>query len=143
LFSDTARRLQQNEQAIASTMSESLQRARLQLDDGAIRLEERLHFQAAGGLAAGLIQLGTQTGPDGEQFARSGQVAIQSPSTSDPREAARNATTVAQAALAPATPSAQDFAVARSALQQAASLYGEAIERNGLATQEPRLSLTG
>lgn len=142
LFSETAQRLQQQEQAIAEDVNESLLESRLRLDDGAIRLEERLHFRAAGGLASGLIQLGTESGPDGQQFARSGQVAIQSPATSDPREAARNAATLARAALAPGTPSAQDFSVARGASQQAASLYGDALARNELADQESRMSLT-
>lgn len=94
--------------------------------DGAVRSQETLHYRAAGGLAAGLPQYGTQVGPDGDLIATSGKVDVRASGRSDPRAAARDAATISIAATAPGDASAQDFFVAKSALSQAASLYRQA-----------------
>ena len=101
-------------------------RAEQSIVDGAVRSQETLHFRAAGGLASGLPQYGTEAGADGAFIATSGKVDIQSASQTDPAKAARDATTMAIAATAPGDASAQDFFVAKAALNDAAGFYRKA-----------------
>lgn len=88
----------------------------LQSADVAVRSHEAQHLHAAGGLASGTPDYVYQQGPDGRYYAVAGAVNIQTGATSDPEAAARQAQTLALAASAPADASAQDNAVASSAL---------------------------
>jgi len=90
-----------------------------------VRVHEAQHFLAAGGLASGGSEFQLQTGPDGNVYAIGGHVNISSGHTNDPEKAARDASTFALAANAPADGSAQDRAVANSSLSRAADLYSQ------------------
>lgn len=108
------------------SFSENTQRAKLRNIDAGVRSQESLHFRAAGGLAEGIAQYGTEVGPDGELYATSGRVNVRPTASADPAKAARDAITVSHAATAPGDASAQDFFVSRAALSQAAQLYRQA-----------------
>ncbi len=65
-------------------------------------------------------------------------MSISTPSTSDPEEALRLAELVRRAALAPASPSSQDHAVAASATQKAASARADMIKAANEAASAER-----
>ncbi len=101
---------------------------RLQARDLQVRIHEAQHFRLAGGLASGDIQYVYAQGPDGKFYAVGGGVSVQTSATNDPKQAARDATSFALAAQAPADASTQDIAVANKQLQRAAALYQEAAD---------------
>lgn len=86
--------------------------------DREVRAHEAAHA-AVGGRYAGSPSYTFQRGPDGVNYAVAGEVPISLPSSSsaDPEEALAAAQQVRRAALAPATPSTQDRAVAAQAAQ--------------------------
>lgn len=86
----------------------------LQARDTEVKAHEAAH-QAAGGGMAGAASYTYQQGPDGKMYAIGGEVSISTKSGSSPEEALRNARQVAAAAMAPASPSPQDYSVASSA----------------------------
>lgn len=84
--------------------------------DREVRTHEQAHIAAAGGHARGGPTYSYEQGPDGQQYAVGGEVAIDtSPVSGDPEATIEKARTVRRAALAPAEPSAQDRAVAAAA----------------------------
>lgn len=87
----------------------------LQARDAEVRTHESAH-QAAGGGMTGAASYTYQQGPDGKMYAIGGEVSISIPSGSTPQESMRNAQRAIAAAMAPADPSGQDFAVASSAM---------------------------
>ena len=86
----------------------------LQARDAEVKTHEAAH-QAAGGGMTGAASFSYQQGPDGKMYAIGGEVGIAAPSGSTPEETIANAQQVIAAAMAPANPSGQDFAVASSA----------------------------
>lgn len=86
----------------------------LQARDTEVRAHESAHQAAGGGLTGG-ASMTYQQGPDGQMYAIGGEVSISTKGGSTPEETISNAQQVIAAAMAPATPSAQDFAVASSA----------------------------
>jgi len=86
----------------------------LQARDAEVRTHEAAH-QAAGGGMTGGASYTYQQGPDGRMYAIGGEVSISFKAGSTPEETIRNAQQVIAAAMAPANPSGQDFAVASSA----------------------------
>lgn len=86
----------------------------LQSRDSEVRTHETAH-QAAGGGMTGAASFTYQQGPDGQMYAIGGEVPISIPSGSTPQETIQNAQQAIAAAMAPANPSGQDFAVASSA----------------------------
>ena len=82
--------------------------------DAEVKTHEASH-QALGGGLTGAASYTYQEGPDGKMYAIGGEVSISTPTSSNPKEAIRNARTVAASALAAGDPSPQDFAVASSA----------------------------
>lgn len=83
--------------------------------DREVRQHELAHKSAAGSLA-GAVSYDYQRGPDGRMYAVGGEVSIKTSTTSsDPKEALRQAEQLMRAATAPANPSAQDLRVAASA----------------------------
>lgn len=118
--------------------------------DREVRQHEAAHLSAAGAYARSGPQYSYQTGPDGRQYAIGGEVEMDTGRESDPRRTITKAQTVRGAAMAPANPSAQDFAVAsqmtqmemdaRKELQQAQKKEAEqaAQEEPGQGTPAPQ-----
>jgi len=89
----------------------------LQTRDREVRVHESAHA-AVGGAYAGAAQLRYTRGPDGAQYATSGEVGISTSKVSgNPQATIDKARTIKAAALAPADPSAQDRRVASQAIQ--------------------------
>jgi len=86
----------------------------LQARDTEVRAHEAAHQAAGGGLTGGASYT-YQKGPDGRMYAIGGEVSIATKGGSTPQEAIANARQVQAAAMAPANPSGQDYAVATSA----------------------------
>ncbi len=84
--------------------------------DRKVRAHERAH-RAAGGSLTGAAQFTYVRGPDGQQYAVSGEVSIDVSRESSAAATAAKMEAVIRAALAPADPSAQDLAVAAQARQ--------------------------
>lgn len=83
--------------------------------DREVRAHEQVH-KTVGGPYAGHASFETVTGPDGRDYAVSGEVDIDvSPVPGRPEATIRKMEIVIRAALAPAEPSPQDIAVARTA----------------------------
>ncbi len=87
---------------------------KLQSRDAEVKMHESAH-QAAGAGATGAASFSYQQGPDGKMYAIGGEVSISISSGATPEETIANARKIAAAAMAPASPSGQDFAVASSA----------------------------
>jgi len=90
---------------------------RLANRDREVRAHEAAHVSAAGNLAKGGASFEYTKGPDGKQYATSGEVGIDSSKASSPDATLIKAQRVKAAALAPSTPSAQDRRVAAQAAQ--------------------------
>jgi len=110
--------------------------------DREVRAHERAHA-AAGGQYTGAPSFSYETGPDGRQYAVSGEVAIDaSPIAGDPQATITKMQIVRSAALAPAKPSGQDRAVAaqadtqRARAQAEAAASGDKEERGSLLNAE-------
>ena len=98
----------------------------LQARDREVRAHEAAHKNAAGHLARGGASFETEKGPDGKNYAVGGEVSIDvSRVNGDPQATLAKARTIRAAALAPAQPSSQDFAVAAKAGQLEAEARAE------------------
>jgi CRISPR/Cas system-associated exonuclease Cas4 (RecB family) len=82
--------------------------------DTEVKAHEAAHKAVGGGLT-GAASYTYQRGPDGKMYAIGGEVSISMKSGSTPEENISNARQIAAAAMAPANPSPQDYAVATSA----------------------------
>ena len=105
--------------------------------DREVRNHEAAHAAAGGGLT-GAPSYSYTRGPDGQLYATSGEVGINTVRSADPETSIQNARTVLQAALAPANPSQQDLRVAAQARAQLIDAQAE-LSRNEEqeATQRP------
>lgn len=90
----------------------------LQARDTQVRAHEMAHLAAAGGIATGGASYTYQRGPDGRMYAVGGEVPISVSGGRTPEETVQKMRQVAAAAMAPADPSPQDYAVAASARQK-------------------------
>lgn len=107
--------------------------------DREVRQHEHAHLSAGGNLVRGGASFDFVTGPDGKQYAVSGEVSIDTaPVPDDPEATAQKAQQIRQAALAPANPSAQDRQVASNATQMEAQARVEILQR----AQEERTGQT-
>lgn len=96
--------------------------------DREVRTHEQAHA-AVGGQHAGSPTYSFKRGPDGQRYAVSGEVGIDtSPVPNDPEATLRKMEIVLRAALAPIEPSAQDLRVAALAQAQAAQARVELAE---------------
>jgi len=95
--------------------------AKLAARDREVRAHEAAHQAAGGGLVGG-ASFSYQNGPDGKAYAVGGEVSVASGAASDPQATIAKMDQVRAAALAPASPSGQDRAVAAqaTAIQQQA-----------------------
>ncbi|MGL4593697.1 MAG: putative metalloprotease CJM1_0395 family protein [Thermoguttaceae bacterium] len=87
--------------------------------DTEVRTHEAAHVSAGGAFVTGGPSYTYQTGPDGKKYAIGGEVGIDtSPISGNPEATIQKMRTVASAAMAPASPSGQDYKVAAAARQQ-------------------------
>lgn len=117
-------------QATARAETEASQRARLEQQaqlgklaatDREVRAHEAAHLAAAGGLALSGASFGYTRGPDGQNYAVSGEVSIDTSPASTPEATLAKAQQIRSAALAPANPSGQDLQVASAAAAMASA----------------------
>lgn len=95
-----------------------------------VRAHESAHSAAGGQYIRGGASYEYQTGPDGQRYAVGGEVSIDtSPVRDDPRATIMKMQAVKRAALAPASPSGQDRAVASAAAAAQAQAYQELSEQ--------------
>lgn len=114
------RRLKQEIAALELEQARAVDQMRQR--DQEVRTHERAHA-SAGGQWAGAPTYETEKGPDGRQYAVSGEVQIDTaPIADDPQATIEKMRTVMSAAMAPAEPSAQD----RSVYSQAQATLAQA-----------------
>jgi hypothetical protein len=99
----------------------------LQARDSEVRSHEAAHQAAGGGLAGG-ASFSYQKGPDGKMYAVGGEVPITLKKGQTPQETIANARQIKAAALAPAKPSPQDYAVANTAVMMELKAQQEVIK---------------
>lgn len=97
----------------------------LKVRDREVRVHEAAHA-AAGGQYAGSPSIEYTRGPDGKNYATSGEVSISTSAVSgDPQATIEKARVIRNAALAPAEPSSQDRRVAAAAGQMEAQAMAD------------------
>jgi len=108
-------------------LSESEQKEVQQLKqtDQKVRAHEQAHLAAAGGISVSGASFQFKRGPDGKNYAVSGEVQIDTSKEDDPRATITKAQKIISAALAPADPSGQDRKVASKARQMQAQAQME------------------
>ncbi len=109
---------------------------KLQARDSEVRAHEAAHLAAAGGIASGGASFTYQRGPDGKMYAVGGEVPISISGGSSPQETIKQMRQVAAAALAPADPSPQDYAVASSARSEEMRALAELRKEQAEAQKE-------
>ena len=115
---------------------EKQQVSELQQRDIEVKAHEAAHLAAAGGLAQGSASYEYQEGPDGNSYAVGGEVSIDtSPVEGDPEATITKSQQIRNAALAPASPSSQDYKVAAAASQMEAQAREE-LAKDQQVTQE-------
>lgn len=108
------------------TASEKQLVQELKETDQAVRRHEMAHVAAGGRYITSGANFGFRRGPDGKNYAVSGEVSIDtSPVPGDPEATVSKMRQVKQAALAPADPSPQDIKVASMATALAAKAMAE------------------
>jgi hypothetical protein len=100
----------------------------LKQTDSHVRAHEQAHMAAGGIYVRGGASFGYATGPDGNQYATSGEVSIDTSPGKTPQETVEKARVIQKAALAPSDPSAQDRAVAASAAAMERQAAGQVAE---------------
>ncbi|WP_156776958.1 putative metalloprotease CJM1_0395 family protein [Nitrococcus mobilis] len=98
----------------------------LRATDRRVRAHEAAHLAAAGALARSGANFTMVRGPDGRSYAVGGEVSLDVSPGRSPEETLAKAQQIRAAALAPADPSTQDFAVAAQAAQMAQQAQQEA-----------------
>lgn len=107
---------------------------RLETRDAEVRAHEQAHMAAGGQYVTSGASYTYQSGPDGKRYAVGGEVGIDvSPIANDPEATLAKAQQIIQAATAPAEPSSQDYAVARSAQSMATQARQELAEASSSA----------
>ncbi|MBI2840688.1 MAG: hypothetical protein HYX75_20415 [Acidobacteria bacterium] len=115
--------------------SEKQEVQRLKEIDSRVKAHEQAHLASAGGYARGGAQYKYETGPDGRQYAVSGEVSIDTSEVpGNPEATLRKAEVVKRAALAPADPSGQDRRVAAEAEAMAIEARREISAENSHGT---------
>lgn len=102
----------------------------LQSRDQEVRQHEMAHIAAGGHYVQGGAVYSYKTGPDGKRYAVGGEVGIDTSRENTPEATISKMRVVRRAALAPASPSAQDRAVAARATLISAEAQAELIGLN-------------
>ncbi len=97
------------------TPQEEAKVAELKAIDLAVRAHEAAHISVGGGAVRGGASFTYVKGPDGQNYAVAGEVAIDTSAEDSPEKTIRKMQQVRAAALAPADPSGQDYKVASTA----------------------------
>lgn len=105
--------------------------------DREVRQHEMAHLAASGGMATGGPSYQMVVGPDGQRYAVAGEVKIDLSEGRTPEETIRKARIIQAAALAPASPSGADRAVAAAARTMEIKAQAEIAARS---TQETQLA---
>ncbi len=137
-----------DEQADDGRVEQAREREQQQLDlreirqlasrDREVRAHEQAH-SAVGGQYAGSPSFQFARGPDGVNYAVSGEVAISVPSSSDnPELTIAAAEQVRRAALAPADPSPQDHRIAADSLRLIETGHTELAQQERMQVREDR-----
>ncbi len=109
----------------------------LRARDVEVRAHEAAHVAAGGPYVQGGASFSFQTGPDGKQYAVGGEVGIDTaPVPGDPEATAQKARTVRAAAMAPASPSGADRAIAARASQMEAQAMADIATESREEAQE-------
>jgi hypothetical protein len=112
-----------------SNLQEQAADKHLKSRDQEVKTHEQAHLSAAGGLATSGASFSFTKGADGASYATGGEVSIDtSPVNGDPAATIRKADIIRRAALAPASPSAQDQSVANKATKMAAKARSELMQ---------------
>ncbi len=115
----------EQEQSGQFTAEEERTIRELQARDREVRAHEQAHLNSLGQYRSGGASYTYTTGPDGKQYATSGEVPVNISPESTPEQTITKAQTVRRAALAPAEPSGADRAAAASASQLEAQARAE------------------
>lgn len=111
------------------SQEELAQVEKLKQRDAEVKAHEQAHLSAAGGIATSGASFSFERGPDGQRYAVGGEVQIDTSGVSgDPAATLSKADTIKRAALAPASPSSQDFKVAAQASSMAAKAQAELLK---------------
>lgn len=97
------------------TDEELVKLTELKQRDTEVRVHEQAHLSAAGAYASGGASFSYTTGPNGKRYATGGKVPIDVSKEDSPAATILKMQTVRRAALAPATPSSTDRAIAAQA----------------------------
>lgn len=112
--------------------------ADLQRRDQEVRAHEAAHLAAGGSLVRGGATYGYQRGPDGKQYAVSGEVSLDtSPVPNNPAATLQKAQQIKAAATAPANPSPQDRKVAAAAGAMALKAAAELAQKGQNRFERP------
>ena len=109
---------------------------KLKQADRQVRAHEMAHMAAGGRYIRKAASYTYRTGPDGKRYAVGGEVSIDVSSESTPEATIQKMKTVQSAAMAPAQPSSQDYAVAGNAAQKAAAARMEKAKETREEAQE-------
>ncbi|MDR0578774.1 MAG: hypothetical protein LBI87_14890 [Candidatus Accumulibacter sp.] len=110
----------------------------LKATDRKVRQHEQAHMAAGGNLVTSGASYGYVTGPDGQRYAVSGEVGIDTSPGGTPEETQRIAARIRAAALAPADPSPQDRKVAAQAARLQMQAAMEVATRSGEPEESAR-----
>ena len=111
--------------------------SQLQQRDKEVRTHELAHA-TAGGTATGAPSYTFEMGPDGKKYATGGEVSVDLSGVSgDPQATIVKMQKVHAAALAPASPSAQDIRVAASAAQKILAAQSELLALKSNPSEQP------
>lgn len=125
---------QQEAKQQQAEQQEQQQIQELQSRDQEVRTHEQAHA-AVGGRYAGAPSYSYEQGPDGKQYAVSGEVQIDiSPVAGDPQATVQKMQQVRAAALAPAEPSAADRRIAAEAAQRQIQAQSELVKQHAAVT---------
>lgn len=127
------------------TEEEKSQLKELQARDKEVKQHEQAHLQVAGQHATSGASYSWQQGPDGKKYAVGGEVSIDtSEIAGDPKATIAKMDQVKRAAMAPVTPSAQDYKVAAEADSKASQARSElSSERSSARKEEAKGDETG
>jgi len=96
--------------------------------DKNVHVHEQAHLSAAGGYARGGAHYDYVRGPDGNKYANSGHVSLDTSREKNPEATIKKANIIQKAALAPADPSPADKQIAANAAKMAADAQQELAE---------------